>query len=43
MRYGGEDIRSVCSGALDTVTVVDTALSCLGIAIEVLEVVVEID
>ena len=38
----GEDIAGVCGGTLNTVPVVDTTLSCLGVHIEVLEVVVEI-
>jgi hypothetical protein len=33
----------VRSGALNAVAVVDTALSCLGVDVEVLEIIVEID
>ncbi len=36
-------ISRVRSGALNAVAVVDTALSCLGVDVEVLEIVVEID
>lgn len=40
---GGEDVRGVRRGALDTVSVVDAALAGLVIDIEVLHVVVEVD
>jgi hypothetical protein len=43
MRYSSEYIGAVCSGALNTVSVVDSALSGFVVDIEVLEVVVEVD
>lgn len=43
MRYSSEDIGGVGSTAFYAVTVVDASLSSLGIAIKVLQVVVEID
>jgi hypothetical protein len=43
MRYSSKYIGTVCGGALDTVSVVDSALSGFVVDIEVLEVVVEVD
>jgi hypothetical protein len=42
VRDRGEDIGGVRGGALDAVPVVDAALSCLSVAVEVLQVVVEV-
>jgi hypothetical protein len=42
MGYSSEDIRTVSSTTLDTVTMIDTTLSCFFIHIEMGEVVVEI-
>lgn len=41
--HSGKNIGRMRSGAFDTVSVVDAALSSLGIHIEVLQVIVEID
>lgn len=43
MRHGCEDVAGMRRGSFDTVSVVNSALSSLGIHIKVLEVVVEID
>ena len=43
MRYSGEDIAGMGSGPLDAVPVIDATLARFGIAIEPLEVVVEIN
>ena len=43
MRNGGKDIGAVGGGALDAISVIDAALSCLVIDVEVLEVVVKVD
>ena len=43
MRYGSKYIGAMCGGALDTVSVVDSALSGFVIDIKVLEIVVEVD
>ena len=43
MRNGGKDIGAVGGGALDAISVIDAALSCLVIDVEVLKVVIEVD
>lgn len=39
----GEDVACVGSGTLDAVPVINAALACLGVHVEMLQVVVEID
>ena len=42
VRYGGEDVRCMRGGPLDAVSMVDSTPSCLGIHVEVLQVVVKV-